>query len=248
MRLRAFGTRIYANGGSILTKCKLSIHTWERTAKPKETVARNKTTSKPCIIFARQPYVMRTSEHKSQRPLEKTSQILSARFSCLVSIGCLRELRLDVMMLLLLLMIMIMIMMNMIRLFCCFSCFFCCCCCCCCYLFLFSCCWWCGCWSSCRWVRGAPEDFDRWAAEGCTGWSCLVQGNLRLEKPSLKRTQSTWKSPSLLVNTLKNHGYVSFMAMLVYKSAKCRAKKDSNVDYVGNPAESWDLGSFEYGL
>jgi len=21
------------------------------------------------------------------------------------------------------------------------------------------------------WVRGAPEDFDRWAAEGCTGWS-----------------------------------------------------------------------------
>ena len=59
-------------------------------------MARNKTTSKPCIIFERQPYVMRTSEHKSQRPLEKTSQILSARFSCLVSIGCLRELRLDI--------------------------------------------------------------------------------------------------------------------------------------------------------
>jgi len=29
--------------------------------------------------------------------------------------------------------------------------------------------------SPARWVRGAPEDYDRWAEEfGCSGWSALV--------------------------------------------------------------------------
>src|ERR1700683_1073373 len=36
-------------------------------------------------------------------------------------------------------------------------------------------------------IRGVPDDLDRWAAAGCTGWSCLISASSRPTRTSPTR-------------------------------------------------------------